>query len=422
MPWWWILLAAIGGGVVTLVLQNFTTAEKKIRYEIDPDFGIEDPRFRRMVSSLLGPPLVPGNRIQALQNGDRIFPAMLAAIRSAQRSICFETYIYWSGTIARELSEALAERARAGIPVHVVLDGQGAGKLETSLVDLMADAGVQIEKFHPIRWRTISRMNNRTHRKLLIIDGITGFTGGVGIANQWRGDAQDKDHWRDMHFRVEGPVVAQIQAAFMDNWLKTRAEVLLGDAYFPSLEAVGEVPMQLFKSSPDEGSESVRLMFLLSIASARRTLRIENAYFVPDDLSVQTLCSAARRGVRIQVIVPGQIIDTHITRRASRARWGPLLDAGLEIHEFQPTMFHCKMMIVDDVWVSVGSTNFDSRSFRLNAEANLNIYDRAFAAEQIAVFDTDLARSRRVSPEAWRARPLSEMIVEHAAALVRSQL
>lgn len=420
--WWWIIGAAAGGALLTLIIQNFTTSEKKIAYGIAPDFGIADPQFRNVVNTLLGPPLVSGNRIGALQNGDAIFPAMLSAIRTAERSICFETYIYWSGEIGREFSEALAERAQAGVQVKIILDGLGTGKLEHALIDRMREAGAIVERYHPISWWTLPRINNRTHRKLLIVDGRIGFTGGVGIADQWRGDAQDERHWRDSHFRVEGPVVAQMQAVFMDNWLKTRAEVLHSEAFFPPIPDAGGLPMQVFRSSPDEGSESARLMYLLSIAAARRTLRIANAYFVPDDLAVRTLCAAAQRGVRIQVIVPGPLVDTKITRRASRARWGPLLQAGIEIHEFQPTMFHCKVMVVDDLWVSVGSTNFDSRSFRLNAEANLNILDGAFAAEQIAVFEGDLRRSRRITHDAWRARPLGERCSELLALLVRSQL
>ncbi|MBA3684579.1 MAG: cardiolipin synthase B [Planctomycetes bacterium] len=420
--WGWLAAGAAAGAAASLLAQNLTTSEKKIAREITTGYGVDDPQFRRVMSSLLGPPFIAGNTVDVLQNGDEIFPAMLAAIRGARSSVCFETYIYWSGEIARELSGALAERARAGVSVHVVMDGVGAGKLDAELVDDLLDAGVQLERYHPLGLRTVSHINNRTHRKLLIVDGRVGFTGGVGIADQWAGRAQDSDHWRDMHFRVAGPVVAQMQAAFADNWLKTRAEALHDERYFPEIQSAGPVVAQLFKSSPDEGSESVRLMYLLSIAAARRTIRIANAYFVPDDLARQTLISAVQRGVRLQIIVPGREIDTPLTRQASRSRWEPLLEAGAEIHEFQPTMFHCKAMVIDDLWCSVGSTNFDSRSFRLNDEANLNIYDAAVAAALTRSFDADLARSRRVTLEAWRQRPLGERIVEQAAALVRSQV
>jgi cardiolipin synthase len=244
----------------------------------------------------------------------------------------------------------------------------------------------------------------------------------VGIADKWTGNAQDPDHWRDSHFKLEGPAVAQMQAAFMDNWMKTRSRVLHGEEYFPELPQVGKSYAQVFKSSPREGSESVRLMYLLSIASARRRILIANSYFVPDDLSIETLVTARKRGVDVEIVVPGTKIDSELTRKASRARWGDLLGAGVEIYEYQPTMYHCKVMVVDDLWVSVGSTNFDNRSFRLNDEANLNVFDADFARQQIRDFEADRARSRRVTLEGWKKRPLSEKIMEHAAALLRSLL
>ncbi len=420
--WTWLTAGIAVGAVTSVVAQNLMTPEKRVAKEITTGYSVADPQFRRVMSSLLGPSFIAGNRIEVLQNGEEIFPAMLSAIRGARFSVCFETYIYWSGIIARQISEALAERARAGIAVHVVMDGIGAGKLDGDLIAQMSAAGVQIERFHPPGLTTMSRINNRTHRKLLIIDGRIGFTGGAGIADQWAGHAQGPQNWRDMHFRVVGPVVAQIQAAFVDNWLKTRAEALHDERYFPELEPAGTTVAQLFKSSPDEGSESVRLMYLLSIAAARRSVRIANAYFVPDDLARQTLISAMRRGVRLQIILPGHEIDTAITRQASRSRWEPLLAAGAEIQEFQPTMYHCKAMIIDDIWCSVGSTNFDSRSFRLNDEANLNVYDVAFARELARSFADDLERSQRVCLDDWRRRPLSDRIIEQSAGLVRSQL
>jgi cardiolipin synthase len=249
-----------------------------------------------------------------------------------------------------------------------------------------------------------------------------GFTGGVGIADQWLGHAQSSEHWRDSHYRLEGPAVAHMQAAFMDNWLKTHSEVLHGEGYFPALAPAGEMQAQVFKSSAGEGSESVRLMYLLSMAAAARSIRIANAYFVPDDLSVATLCETSRRGVRIEIIVPGGVTDEQVVGHASRARWGPLLEAGIAIYQFEPTMFHCKVMIVDEFWVSVGSTNFDSRSFRLNDEANLNVMDEAFAARQVEVFERDKSLSHRVTLEEWQKRPFSEKAADRVSGLLRSQL
>jgi len=415
----WIIVASVLATVITL---NFIPGEKKIQTRISELYAIRDPQFLRSMSQLLGPPLVPGNQVKELINGDEIFPPMLAAIRAAEKTITFETYIYWSGEIGREFAEALAERARAGVKVHVMVDWVGSVKMEDQLLELMKDAGVEVLKYHPLHWYNLGRMNNRTHRKLLVVDGKIGFTGGVGIADNWLGDAQDPDHWRDSHFRIEGPAVAHMQAAFMDNWIKTSGEVLHGEDYFPAIEPAGEHYAQVFKSSSSEGSESVRLMYLLSIASARKNLYISNAYFVPDDLSVKTIVRALHRGVKVKILMPGTRIDTEPVRRASRARWGELLEAGAEMYEYQPTMYHCKVMIVDDIWVSVGSTNFDSRSFRLNDEANLNIYDHAFAQRQIDVFEDDLRKSKQITYEAWQNRPWIEKLIEHAMALLRSQM
>jgi len=418
-----MIALAVGLTVAVILLAlNFTPGEKKIKHEIPSLYGVADPQFLRAMGSLLGPAIVNGNRIVTLLNGDEIFPSMLEAIRSAKKTITFETYIYWSGKVGDDFSKALAERARAGVKVHVLLDWVGSGKAKKEYIDEMKAAGVEVDKYHPLRWYNFSRVNNRTHRKLLVVDGRIGFTGGVGIADKWSGHAQDPEHWRDSHFRLEGPAVAQMQAAFMDNWTKTQSKVLHGEEYFPKLDSAGSSQAQVFKSSPREGSESVRLMYLLSIASARKRLLIANSYFVPDDLSVKTIADARKRGVDVEVIVPGTKIDSELSRKASRSRWGDLLEAGVEIYEYQPTMYHCKVMVVDDLWVSVGSTNFDNRSFRLNDEANLNVYDADFARRQVKDFEEDRKRAHRVTLAEWQHRPLSEKILEHAAGLLRSQL
>ncbi len=417
-----VFLVVVASIIATIIALNLIPGERKVQTRISDIYAVHDPQFLRSMSNLLGPPVVSGNQVKELINGDEIFPSMLAAIRSAENTITFETYIYWSGEIGKTFAEALAERSRAGVKVHVMVDWVGSAKMDDQLLELMKDAGVEIFKYRPLHWYHIARMNNRTHRKLLVVDGKIGFTGGVGIADKWLGNAQDADHWRDSHFRIEGPAVAHMQAAFMDNWMKTSGEVLHGEEYFPPIEPVGEHYAQVFKSSSSAGSESVRLMYLLSIASARKTVYIANAYFVPDDLSIQTIVRALQRGVKVKILLPGSRIDTEPVRRASRARWGDLLKAGAEIHEYQPTMYHCKVMIVDDVWVSVGSTNFDSRSFRLNDEANLNIYDHAFAQRQIDIFEDDLKKSRQITYEAWQRRPWSEKLLEHTMALLRSQM
>jgi cardiolipin synthase A/B len=420
--WVAMLLTVLVTVFVTVVTLNLSAGEKQIRYRIDHRFAVSDPQFVRSMNHLLGPSLLSGNRLEALQNGDEIFPRMLDAIRGAQKSITFETYIYWSGEVGRQFSVALCERARAGVKVHVMLDWAGSGKIEQKYLDDLQSAGAEVERYHPLRWYTVARINNRTHRKLLVVDGKVGFTGGVGIADLWSGHAQSPEHWRDSHYRLEGPAVAQMQSAFTDNWIKTRAKVLFGPEYFPELNPVGDSLAQVFRSSRGEGSESVRLMYLLSIASATKSVRLQAAYFVPDELAIATFVAACKRGVQIEIIVPGPHTDTKVVQSVSRSLWGELLDAGVKIYEYQPTMFHCKMIIVDDLWVSVGSTNFDDRSFRLNDEANLNIYDTTFAAEQVKVFEADKAKARLMTRSEFKTRSKLDRLIDLLAGALRRQL
>jgi cardiolipin synthase len=361
------------------------------------------------MGELFGPRLDGGNTVRTLNNGDEIFPAMLEAIRASKQSITFETFIYYEGRIGGEFTDALEERARAGVKIHLLVDAVGSNKIDKGFVRRLVDAGAEVQFYHPLRWfdlGSVARLNNRTHRKLLVVDGRVGFTGGAGIGDDWLGDAQDPRHWRDTHYRVEGPAVAQFQAAFVDHWVETRGVVLHGDAYFPKLVAAGEQYAQLFKSSAvGGGSESMQLMYLMSLAAARRQVLIGTGYFVPDRITIDALLEARRRGVRVCVMLPGPYNDVPVSGAASKSLWGELLRAGVEFYEFQPTMYHCKLMVVDDRWSSIGSANVDNRSFRLNSEANLNVLDKSFAEEQIRVFEEDLKRCRRVTLEAWENRP-----------------
>jgi cardiolipin synthase len=405
--------------VLWLVLGS---SERKVERPIPHRYAAGDSQFVRTMGSLLGPGFLPGNRVTALYNGDEVFPAMLDAIRSARHTITFESYIYWSSAIGRRFTAALAERARAGVHTHVLIDWAGSQKVDQDDIARLRQAGVEVVLYRPLRFYDFDRVNHRTHRKLLIVDGRVGFTGGLGVADQWLGHAQDKEHWRDSHFRAEGPVVAQLQAAFMDDWFETRGVVLDGPGYFPDLDRQGSALGQVFWSSPRGGNGNLRVMFLLAIAAATRRILIANAYFVPDETTVEMLVAARRRGVDVEIIVPGPVLDAQVVRRASKGTWGPMLEAGVAIYEYQPTMYHPKVMVVDDVWVSVGSTNFDDRSFRLNQEENLNVYDREFAAGQAAAFARDRAVSHRITLEAWRHRPLWERIQEQAAGVLRKQL
>lgn len=418
--------AGLGGALIaavaTVISLNFVAGEKQIQRKLVHRHTIDDPQFRRELGVLLGPPVIDGNRVDNLENGVEIFPAMLEAVKAARHNINFETYIYWSGDIGRQFAEALAERAQAGVEVQVLIDWVGSQKMDQGLLDTMTAAGVHVERYHPLHWYHLARMNNRTHRKLLVVDGRVGFTGGVGIADNWGGNADGPDHWRDSHYRLQGPAVAQMQAAFLDNWIKATGTVLQGEEYFPELPDAGPARAQVFTSSPNGGGDSMLMMYLMSITAAERTIDLSASYFVPDPLTRLALRAALERGVRVRIIVPGERIDTEVVRKASRAQWGELLEAGAEIYEYQPTMFHCKMLIVDRLMVSVGSTNFDNRSFRLNDEANLNVYDPAFASRVSAVFEDDLRRARRITHEMWRNRPWRERVLEHASALLSSQL
>jgi len=419
---WTIIITAVITLACVLVVLNLMTGEKKVKRQIGHLYSIHDPQFRRTLGVMLGPVILPGNSFDVYVNGDEIFPPMLAAIASAQRTISFETYIYWSGQIGKDFADALAERARAGVKVHVLLDWVGSSKMDKGYLATMEQAGVEIRKFHEPRWYSLDKLNNRTHRKLLVVDGSIGFTGGVGIAAEWTGNAQDAEHWRDTHFRALGPVVAQMQAVFADNWMKATGTVLDGSDYFPQLAATGSGEAQMFASSPSGGSESMELMYLMIINSASRTIDLSAAYFVPDELSRDAIVAALKRGVRVRIITPGPHTDAETVRRASRALWGDLLAAGAQMYEYQPTMFHAKVLVADDLLVSVGSTNFDDRSFRLNDEASLNILDERFARKQVQIFERDLLDSRRISLQQWQSRPLTEKAWERAAALLSPQL
>lgn len=421
------MLLAIGTTVLVtsliLVLwQNFMTPEKAVERKIEHRQAVSDPQFQREMSVLLGPAIESGNHISALQNGEEIFPAMLQAIRSAQTSINFETFIYWSGDIGEEFAQAFAERARAGVPVSVIIDWVGGIKMKISLQNIMLDAGVNLHRYRPLHWYNLGRMNNRTHRKLLIVDGHIGFTGGVGIADHWSGDGSNPDQWRDTHFRIEGPVVAQLQAAFNDNWIKTTGHVLNGPNYFPALQHHGEMDAHMFVASPSGGSESMHLMYLLAIAAADKTIDLAASYFVPDRLLIGALIAARHRGVKVRILVPGPYIDSITVKIASKADWGELLDAGTEIHVYQPTMMHIKMLIIDNEFVSVGSTNFDMRSIRLNDEASLNIYSQVFSTQMTNVFEGDLMMAEPFSLYQWQNRSIREKILEKIVNPIRSQL
>ncbi len=417
--WWARVFALAMAGGFLLFDGCALKMGKQPRQEIAPLYSARSPEFRQAAGSLLGPNFVPGNNISTLVNGNQIFPAMLGAIRLAKHSISFETYVFQDGEIARQFTDALAERAQAGVKVNVILDAQGTQKMGRQNLERLRNAGAEVAKYHSVFWPDPRRYNNRTHRKLLIIDGKIGFVGGVGIADFWTGSADSPQHWRDNHYKVIGPVVAQLQATFATSWLKARGQVLYGADYFPPLAPTGPYLAQAIRSGAH--NENLDLMYLLAIASAQKTLRIENAYFLPDDLMRKELTAAAKRGVKVEVVVPGKKIDQKLVRLASKRHWPELIRAGLRIFEYQPTMIHVKLMIVDDIFVSVGSGNFDNRSIRLNDEANLDVLDRNFAARQIRLFESDKKECREVALDKTGGLIFAHPI-QQAAGLVAPQL
>lgn len=420
--WTAVAASVILTGFVAILLLNLSNPEKHIAHKVDVAYSVADPQFDRVMGNLLGPTLVNANRIQTLVNGDQAFPSMLEAIRSAKKTITFEMFIYWRGEIGRVFAEAISERARAGVKCHVLLDAIGSAKMDPKLVKSMQEAGVEVERYHPIAWYTIDRVNNRTHRKIIVVDGVVGFIGGMGIGDEWTGNAQDPKHWRDTHYRVEGPVVGQLQTAFMDNWVKTHSEVLHDASYFPKIPETTGSRAQVFRSSYEEGSENARIMFLMSVAAARKSVIIESPYFIPDSLCLEALVDAAKRGVKVEVVTTGEITDEKMARYASKARWGKMLEAGIKIYEYQPTFIHSKVFVVDSLWSSVGSLNMDNRSFHLNDEANLNVLDPAFAKQQIDIIERDKQKSREYTMNDWKKRTFWDKFREQFSSLFQSQL
>jgi cardiolipin synthase len=420
LRWHWTFVVL---GVAMLLGAYFWYVSARIVQEpMRIDFGPSDPSFVAAMGPLLGADFSNGNSVQTLINGDNFFPPMLEAIREAKKSITLETYIWTSGKISDDFIAALSERARAGVKVHVLLDGMGTLKFKDEDRDRMIDAGVKVFKYGREHWYQIKpNINHRTHRKLLVVDGKIGFTGGMCVDDAWLGNAESRDLWRETQVRVEGPAVRQMQAAFVTNWLQTGGALLLGEDYFPEFEREGRTAAMCFKSGPGEGAESARISYLLAIASARKSIDIEHAYFIPDDLAIQMLLEARQRGVRIRVIIPEKN-DSKFGRAAARSRWGSLLAAGVEFHQYLPAMLHAKTMTVDDYFVTVGSVNFDNRSFSINDEVAINILDSSVARDHRRIFEDDLSKSKPLTREEFESRPVYVKWADRFCGLFRSQL
>jgi cardiolipin synthase len=394
-------LALLSLSVLLLPGCSWIFSEKRTIYRYQPAYGVDSPEFRRSLDAL-GTEMVGNNRVTLLQNGDEFFPAMLDAIRGAKLSLNMEMYIFDDGQIATEFARALAERARAGVEVRLLVDDWGSdlGDLEKLLVS----AGVRVREYRPLRIYSIYKIGSRTHRKILTVDGKVAFCGGVGIDDRWKGDARNPREWRETMIQVEGPVVSQLQAIFMEDWVHTTGEVLHGERQFPPPSPAGDALAQAIASSKADSSSMAKLLLYMAIQAARERIWIENAYFVPDRQIRRGLLEAAKRGVDVKVLVPGKHIDVPIVRMASRFYYGELLDGGVEIYEYRPTMLHNKVMVVDGIWCTIGSINFVNRSMRKNAEANVAVYDREFARLVEEMIREDLAASERFTKEKWRKR------------------
>jgi len=392
-----------------------------------PRIVLGEASFYPTISAHTDSSIISGNRVELLFNGDQIFPAMLQAIRGAQKSITYAQYLYEEGAIAREIAEAFAERCRAGVQVKILIDSLGGGGMPQDIRDLWKKSGCQLELFQRIKvfqfitpWELLN-YNHRSHRRILVVDGKIGFTGGHGVSDAWTGDGRTAEHWRQTDVRVEGPIVQQLQAAFVESWRRTTGNVLGDDGYFPALDLQGKAYAQIVKSSPLGGSFGTYLLFLLSITSAQKSIHIANPYFFPDDTIEEALINAVKRGVKVIVLTPEKG-DHATTSSASHGGLGPFLLGGVEIYEYQPALMHTKAMVVDGIWATVGSANLDYRSLAINEELNLVVYGATFAQELEKSFQEDLKYSKKLTYEAWNSRPFMDKILELFTIPIKEQL
>jgi cardiolipin synthase A/B len=370
-------------------------------------------RARRALEGVLGIPATEGNRLVVLRNGDEIFPAMLDAINTAEHTIDFLTFVYWKGDVGTRFAQALCDRARAGVRVRVLLDGWGARPIETGLIDDMNGAGVHVRWFRPLRRFRPGEVNHRTHRKVLIVDESTGFTGGVGICDLWLGDARNAHEWRDTHFRVEGPCVDGLRAAFLDNWLETDPVLFDGEHdRFPDQPKPGDAIVQCVRGASETGRSDVSTLLRTLLQIAERRVRITTAYFVPDDDLVARLCDAADRDVSVQILLPGANADKRFVQLAGEADYAQLLAKGIELWNFEPSMLHAKIMTVDGLVASVGSANLNARSLSCDEEVNLVAMDPHIVEVLDNHFVQDLERSIPVSAGRWRRRSVTQRVAE----------
>ena len=382
--------------------------------------------FAALLPSIVGltqSSLEEGNRVQLLENGDGFFPLLLRDIAAARESIHIESYIWWKGAICDQVAAALAAKARQGVEVRLLVDASGGRKMDRKLRDEMLAAGCQVRAFHPVRFSNVGRLNNRDHRKEIVIDGRVGYIGGYGFGKEWTGNGQDREHWRDTGVRVEGPIVNRVQSAFMENWVEETGEIPAGRKYFPPARPAGPTAAHLAYTSPTGSVSSVQVLYYLAITSAKKSILIQNPYMLPDEDARKALADAVKRGVDVRVMVPAtSATDNAIVQHASHHELGALLQSGVKVWEFERTLLHQKILVVDGVWSCVGSTNFDDRSFQLNDEISMGILDPSLAAQLTAAFEADRKSAQERSLEEWKRRGVWHKLVDGLAYLASSQL
>jgi cardiolipin synthase len=418
-----IWLSAFGTLLLGLLIFGILLIRREpVEYYLDYQFTVRDPEFFPSAHALSDPLPVAGNKIELLHNGKMIFPAMLEAIRGAQESVNFEAFLFHSGEVGSQFRDALAERARAGVEVRVMLDGLGSAfALDNSYVEELKRAGCSFAYYHPApSWR-LDRLNRRTHRRVLVVDGRIGFTGGVGFSDEWQGDADSPEHWREVHARLEGPIVGNLQAAFQKHWLKEVGETLSGKGQFPELAPAGNLRAQVV-ASESFSAAPLSLVQAVAFSAAQKSIYITNAYCAPSGSQTRALVAAVERGVDVRLLLPGKHNDQPATKAAGRTAYGELLKGGVKIYEFQPTMIHSKTMVIDGVFSVFGSSNFDARSAQINEELDVTVYDEDFGREMQAVFERDLQRSREYTLEDFKKRSLWERFTEWVMLPFHSQI
>ncbi|MEP6783626.1 MAG: phospholipase D-like domain-containing protein [Acidobacteriota bacterium] len=418
--WWAAIGLALWAGVCSLS----SPIEFPPQYGLDHNLAVGEPELTETMGGSVGVPFVAGNSLVLLNNGDRFYPAMLDAIANAQRSITIEAYIYWAGEIGMTFAKALAAAQQRGVCVKILLDAVGSQNVGAQILKVLETGGCHLAWYNPIRVTRLRRINNRTHRKSLIIDGTTGFTGGAGIADHWSGDAQDNKHWRDLQIRIEGPAVRPLQTGFAQNWMECTGELVTGPDFYPSPAPAptGKLALQTIMSSPETGASTVRVMYYLAISAASTSIDIANPYFVPDHVSIDLFRDAVKRGVRVRVLVAGLSNDNLVARYNSVRLYGAVLEAGVELYEYNRTMMHHKIMVVDGLWSTIGTANFDNRSFSHNEESNVSVIDQGIAGELLDSYERDVAVSQRVTLDSWRRRGITHRAIEALASFVQDQV